>query len=37
MNINEILKGIDCSCGKHYTCPIEAVHASDFPEIVKVL
>lgn len=26
MDINELLKGIDCSCGKHHTCPIEKVY-----------
>lgn len=26
MNINEILKGIDCKCGKHHTCPIEKIY-----------
>ena len=26
MNINEILKGVDCGCGKRHPCPIEAVH-----------
>ena len=26
MNINEILKGVDCSCGKHHTCPIEKIY-----------
>ncbi len=26
MKINEILKGMDCGCGKRHTCPIEAVH-----------
>ncbi len=26
MDINELLKGLDCSCGKHHTCPMEAVY-----------
>ena len=26
MDINEILKGIDCSCGKTHTCPIEKIY-----------
>ena len=26
MNINEILKGVDCGCGKHHTCPIEKIY-----------
>ena len=26
MDINELLKGIDCSCGKHHTCPIKYVY-----------
>lgn len=26
MNINEILKGVKCSCGKHHTCPIEKIY-----------
>lgn len=26
MNINEILKGIDCACGKRHICRIEAVY-----------
>ena len=26
MDINEILKGVKCSCGKHHTCPIEKIY-----------
>ena len=26
MDINEILKGVECSCGKHHTCPIEKIY-----------
>ena len=26
MDINEILKGIDCTCGKHHSCPIEKIY-----------
>ena len=26
MNINEILKGVNCSCGKTHTCPIEKIY-----------
>lgn len=26
MNINNLLKGIDCACGKHHTCDIEYVY-----------
>ena len=26
MDINEILKGVDCSCGKKHTCPIEKIY-----------
>ena len=26
MNINEILNGIDCTCGKKHTCPIEKIY-----------
>lgn len=26
MNINEILAGVDCACGKHHTCAIESVY-----------
>lgn len=26
MNINEILKGVDCKCGKRHTCPIEKIY-----------
>ena len=26
MNINEILKGVDCECGKRHTCPIEKIY-----------
>ena len=26
MDINELLKGVDCACGKHHTCDIEAVY-----------
>ena len=26
MDINEILKGVDCVCGKHHTCPIEKIY-----------
>ncbi|MBE6674301.1 MAG: sn-glycerol-1-phosphate dehydrogenase [Ruminococcaceae bacterium] len=26
MDINEILKGVDCACGKHHTCPIEKIY-----------
>ena len=26
MNINEILKGIDCKCGRHHSCPIEKIY-----------
>ena len=25
MEINELLQGVDCSCGRHHTCPIEQV------------
>lgn len=25
MNINDILAGVDCACGRRHTCPIEAV------------
>ncbi|MBO5262136.1 MAG: sn-glycerol-1-phosphate dehydrogenase [Clostridia bacterium] len=26
MDINEILKGVKCSCGKNHTCPIERIY-----------
>ena len=26
MDINELLKGVDCTCGKHHSCDIEAVY-----------
>ena len=26
MDINEILKGVDCACGKHHTCPIDKIY-----------
>ncbi len=26
MDINEILNGVDCACGKHHTCPIEKIY-----------
>ena len=26
MDINELLKGVDCACGKHHTCSIEHVY-----------
>ncbi len=26
MDINELLKGIDCACGRHHSCDIEAVY-----------
>lgn len=26
MNINELLKGVQCSCGKHHTCDIDKVY-----------
>ena len=26
MTVNELLRGVDCACGKHHTCPIEAVY-----------
>lgn len=26
MDINEILKGVRCACGKHHTCPIEKIY-----------
>lgn len=26
MDINDILKGVQCSCGKHHTCPIEKIY-----------
>lgn len=26
MDINEMLKGMDCSCGKHHTCDIDSVY-----------
>ena len=26
MDINEILKGVDCKCGKHHSCPIEKIY-----------
>jgi len=26
MDINEILKGVNCECGKHHTCSIEKVY-----------
>ena len=26
MNINEILKGVDCNCGKHHECAIDRVY-----------
>lgn len=26
MDINEILKGVDCRCGKRHTCPIEKIY-----------
>lgn len=26
MDINELLKGMDCACGKHHSCDIEAVY-----------
>ena len=29
MDINEILKGVDCACGKHHTCPIDKIYVED--------
>ena len=26
MDINEILKGVQCKCGKHHSCPIEKIY-----------
>lgn len=26
MTVNELLQGVDCSCGRHHTCPIERVY-----------
>ena len=26
MDINELLKGVDCSCGRHHSCDIDAVY-----------
>ena len=26
MNVNEILSGVDCACGRHHTCSIERVY-----------
>ena len=26
MDINELLKGLDCTCGKTHACPMEAVY-----------
>lgn len=26
LDINELLKGVDCTCGKHHTCPIDYVY-----------
>lgn len=26
MDINELLKGVDCACGRHHTCDIESVY-----------
>ena len=26
MDINEILRGVDCACGKRHTCPIEKIY-----------
>ena len=26
MNINEILMGVECACGRHHTCPIEKIY-----------
>ncbi len=26
MDINAILKGVDCGCGKHHSCPIEKIY-----------
>ena len=26
MDINEILKGVDCACGKHHSCPIDKIY-----------
>ena len=25
MNLNELLNGVNCRCGKHHACPIENV------------
>lgn len=40
MNVNDLLKGFDCSCGKHHTCPIDYVYvekgaAAHLAEIFK--
>ena len=26
MDINEILRGVDCKCGRHHSCPIEKIY-----------
>jgi hypothetical protein len=26
MDINAILQGVQCSCGKHHSCPIEKIY-----------
>lgn len=26
MTVNELLRGVDCSCGKHHSCPIDFVY-----------
>lgn len=26
MTVNELLRGVHCTCGRHHTCPIEAVY-----------
>lgn len=40
MDINRLLQGVDCSCGRHHTCPIDAVYVergatSHLPELLE--
>ena len=37
MDINSLLKGFNCSCGKHHTCAIEYVYVKDNGYLVAPL
>lgn len=37
MDINKLLRGVDCSCGKVHTCDIDYVYLEKETEIRKIL